>query len=280
MSFEKKRKIIDCFLFYNEIDILEYRLSVLWDIIDFFIISESSLSFIGNPKPFFSDDSRFDKFRKKIISVKLESFPFLNPNLSKNEQWLNENYQRDCLKNGVEQLLKLGKICDDDVLIINDVDEIPDPLSLETISTNTNISINSLFVFRQKYHCYNLKTIRDIDWIHSKAFSIRTWKEKLMLENFSTIRLYGVTSPFNSMISPELILYGGWHLSYFGTVEFISNKLQNFSHQEFNVSLDDIKKRKEAGVDIMGRENITHSIIPLEKNPYLPPKAFFFFQEM
>ena len=206
MLFEKKRKIINCFLFYNETDILEYRLSVLWDIVDFFIISEASLSFIGSPKPFFSDDSRFDKFREKIISVKLDTFPFSNPDLSKNEQWLNENYQRDCLKNGVEQLLDLGKISDNDILIINDVDEIPDPSSLETISTNHSISVNSLFVFRQKYHCYNLKTVRDIDWIHVKAFSIQTWKEKLMLENFSTIRLYGVTLPLNSKISSELIL--------------------------------------------------------------------------
>ena len=238
MSFEKKRKIIDCFLFYNETDILEYRLTVLWDIVDFFVISEASLSFIGNSKPFFSDDARFDKFRNKID--------------------------------------------EDDVLILNDVVEIPDPFSLKSISTLTNVSISvsSFFIFRQKYHCYNLKTVRDIDWIHAKAFSVRTWKEKLMSECFSTIRLYGVTLPIGVKISPQLILNGGWHLSYFGTIEFISNKLQNFSHQEFDVSLDDIITRKEEGKDIMGREDITHTIVPLEKNTYLPPKAFFFFQQM
>ena len=280
MSFEKKRKIIDCFLFYNETDILEYRLTVLWDIVDFFVISEASVSFIGNPKPFFSEDARFDKFRDKIVPVKLHEFPFPVPDLSKNEQWVNENYQRDCLKNGVERLLQLGKIDEDDVLILNDVDEIPDPFSLESISTNVSISVSSFFIFRQKYHCYNLKTVRDIDWIHAKAFSVRTWKEKLMSECFSTIRLYGVTLPIGVKISPQLILNGGWHLSYFGTIEFISNKLQNFSHQEFDVSLDDIMKRKEEGKHIMGREDITHTIVPLEKNTYLPPKAFFFFQQM
>ena len=64
-SFDKKRKIVDCFLFYNEVDILEYRLTVLWDIVDFFVISEATRSFVGKEKPFFSEDPRFDRFREK-----------------------------------------------------------------------------------------------------------------------------------------------------------------------------------------------------------------------
>jgi len=31
----KNMKIIDCFLFYNELDLLNYRLNILYDVVDF-----------------------------------------------------------------------------------------------------------------------------------------------------------------------------------------------------------------------------------------------------
>ena len=40
-------KIIDCFIFYNEVDILEYRLKTLNEVVDYFIIVESRQTFIG-----------------------------------------------------------------------------------------------------------------------------------------------------------------------------------------------------------------------------------------
>ena len=79
VSLDMKRRVVDCFLFYNEVDMLEYRLSVLWDFVDFFIISESKCSFVGNEKPFFSEDTRFDKYREKMIVLKIEMFPFASP---------------------------------------------------------------------------------------------------------------------------------------------------------------------------------------------------------
>ena len=35
-------KIIDCFTFYNELQLLEYRLSILYDVVDYFIIVEAN----------------------------------------------------------------------------------------------------------------------------------------------------------------------------------------------------------------------------------------------
>ena len=36
-------KIIDSFIFYNELDLLEYRLSILNDLVDYFILVESHI---------------------------------------------------------------------------------------------------------------------------------------------------------------------------------------------------------------------------------------------
>ena len=35
-------KIYDCFNFFNELDILELRLNILYDVVDYFIIVESN----------------------------------------------------------------------------------------------------------------------------------------------------------------------------------------------------------------------------------------------
>jgi len=37
-----KRKIYDCFSFFNELDLLEIRLQELYDHVDYFVISEAN----------------------------------------------------------------------------------------------------------------------------------------------------------------------------------------------------------------------------------------------
>ena len=73
---------------------------------------------------------------------------------------------------------------------------------------------------------------------------------------------------------------GGWHLSYFGDVDFILNKVKNFSHQEICINIEQINERKSKGIDITGRTDITYSVVPVEENSYLPPKPFFFCKEI
>ena len=45
-----KHKIIDCFLFYNELDMLEFRLTELNEHVDYFILLDSDFDFAGNKK--------------------------------------------------------------------------------------------------------------------------------------------------------------------------------------------------------------------------------------
>ena len=44
-------QVYDCFLFYDEFDILEIRLNILNDVVDYFVLVESSRTFSGNKKP-------------------------------------------------------------------------------------------------------------------------------------------------------------------------------------------------------------------------------------
>ena len=275
---ESKRRIVDCFLYYNEMEMLEYRLKVLWDVVDFFVISESAYSFMGKPKTFLDfTNSRLFKYLSKIIVVRINVFPFFSPDTTKNEQWNNENYQRDSLMDGIDYLIRNKKQLDDrDIIVLSDVDEIPDPETLRVLSYTKNGVDNCFIILKQKYYCYNITTIRDFDWYHVKAFTYKSWQHMLQSQNLSVIRLYGVTDKMPSFITNyKIFVYGGWHLSYFGNVEFIRNKILNFSHQEYNFSdnTDEstILKRMSECTDIMGRNDIKFYTLNWCTNSYLPP---------
>jgi hypothetical protein len=68
---------------------------------------------------------------------------------------------------------------------------------------------------------------------------------------------------------------GGWHLSYFGDGEFIKNKIENFSHQEYNTekytNVNSIHQCIENYNFIFETNNKCFIQIPIAKNNYLPP---------
>lgn len=265
------RRLIDCFLFYNELDMLAYRLTVLNDTVDAFVIVEAPLTFTGRPKPFFFEEhrDRFAAFASKIVHVKLDGLPYPNPDVGNNEQWTNENHQRDRLIDGVQTFPGLR---DDDIVLLSDVDEIFDPTTLTKL--RDDLSDDALYAFRMKYHSYNVNVIRDLDWYHPKAFSVRCWKDVLQRRPLSSVRLLGITETCPCRLN--VVERGGWHLSYFGSPAFVRNKIENFSHQEFCneriLNLSGIEARMAAGTDIMAQEEVVFRKVPACRNVYLPPR--------
>ena len=252
-------KIIDCFIFYNELELLTYRLNILNNVVDYFVIVESTHTFIGKEKKLFFNDNKilFDTFKEKIIHIIVDDFPHKYPhiNLNENQQWMNEYFQRNSISRGLDKI----HILDTDLLIISDLDEIPDPRTLVDIRQgNIVVIINSL---EMDLYYYNLNTKLDMKWYHCKIISYEKYKEITLLCN--EIR----------MLSCPVIQNGGWHLSYFGDSTFIANKISNFSHQEYNseqfTDLLKIEERVHTSRDVYDR------IIPIEcvkisENKYLP----------
>lgn len=253
-------KFVDAFLFYNELDLLEYRLSILYDIVDYFVIVEATKTFVGNKKPLYyaENKARFEKFSDKIIHVIDDE---LQENIS---PWINETHQRNSIHKGIEQL----NLNEDDKIMISDVDEIPDIDKLKELISDTSITFVTL---EQDFYYYNLTCKIDRKW------------DKVKLINYNY---------YIQMKTPELIrsrqlmkkIYPcGWHLSYFGNTAYIKNKLQNFSHQEFNndnyTNEDIIKKRVDNCLDLYGRGDYTLIKIPVNVNNYLPPQYNIYLQE-
>jgi beta-1,4-mannosyl-glycoprotein beta-1,4-N-acetylglucosaminyltransferase len=253
-------KIIDCFTFYNEFDLLKYRLSILYDVVDRFVLVESTHTFAGHEKPLYFKENlaMFSEFTDKIVHVIVRNFPHKYPNINceKDEQWVNERFQRDRIDDGLRRV----KLANDDVITITDLDEIPDPRLLSTIKTN-NISFR-IYSLEMDMYYYNLNCrVTGEIWRHPKILTYGTYCE--LKEPCSKLRFYNC----------EALASGGWHLSYFLSAEQIQNKIINFAHQEFNdpkfTDLEKIRDRVEQGTDLYGRENpVEH--VPIHRNTYLP----------
>jgi beta-1,4-mannosyl-glycoprotein beta-1,4-N-acetylglucosaminyltransferase len=262
-------KIIDCFTFYNEMDLLNYRLNILYDVVDYFVIVESTHTHVGKEKPLFYKDNKhlFEKFNDKIVHIIVDDFPYKYPaiNIANGEQWENERFQRNQIKKGIE---KINNIDNNDILIITDLDEIPDPNTLIKIK-NKEIKVDIQVLQMDLYH-YNLNTIASGKWPSAR---ILTYEKYIKLSiSCNDIRFYNC----------PIIKNAGWHLSYFGDSNFIKNKIENFGHQEFNNAVynniesltDKINNFKNIFAD-----NGTLRKILIEDNVNLPYKYDIYLQK-
>jgi hypothetical protein len=229
----KNNKIYDCFIFYNELDMLEYRLHVLESTVDYFVLVESTLTFTGKPKELYyqNNKKRFERFN--IIHVIVDTFPYDQKtiNIAAGDTWKNEKHQRDAIIRGLTDAKP------DDIIIISDVDEIPNPNIDFTLVTR-------LLSLEQEMYYYSLDNRMQQNWYYPKILPYR-----LLTESCHDIR-------FNP--GTYFIYNAGWHLSYFGDTEFIKNKIKNFSHQEFNNEkvLSEIDSNIRNNRDLFGRPEI------------------------
>lgn len=119
---------------------LEFRLKFLNDFVDFFVIAESNLTFNGKPKPYNYPKAkeRFKKWEHKIIYIPVqqntEGLVFKNDNNYNpvSAAWKLENGQRNALMQASKQM------DDADLVLVSDLDEIPDPAVLKTEPLETS----------------------------------------------------------------------------------------------------------------------------------------------
>jgi beta-1,4-mannosyl-glycoprotein beta-1,4-N-acetylglucosaminyltransferase len=72
----KKNKIVDCFFFYDEIEMLKFRIKELDPYVDYFIIIEGNIDYRNNPKKlnFNPEDDFFKNFNGKISHLVYDNF--------------------------------------------------------------------------------------------------------------------------------------------------------------------------------------------------------------
>ena len=256
-------KIFDCFMYFNEDVLLDLRLNILDKYVDYFVIVESSFTHKGEKRRLQFDNKKFEKFKNKIIYLVYDNRPkdideVLNEDHEdiKSRKYilnsiLRENGQRNFILNGLKDA------DEEDLILISDVDEIPNLEKLEISKINQKI-----IMFKQEmfYYKFNLK-LPNFNWTGTKACKKKYLKSPQWLRNikdkkYSFFR-FDVLFSETKFMDLKIIENGGWHFTNLKNAEEIEHKLKSYlHHREFDVnpiSIDEINniiKNKMAIYDL------------------------------
>jgi len=195
--------LVDAFTFYNELDLLELRFTVLDQHVDRFVLVESEVTHAGGTKILFFEKNkqRYSKWAHKIthVIVKADDMP------TDKNPWMREKYQRECILKGIED------VGNDSIIMVSDVDEIPDMnrIHLEQLPVSIHMwmfeySFDYLFTGEPWFGTV-IASVGDVKLHKPNFFRDNRWR-------------------FNK------IEYAGWHLSCFGDAKHVLNKINTYAH--------------------------------------------------
>ncbi len=237
--------IFDCFQYFNEDHIADLRFNILDEYVDFFVIVESTVNHQGQGRKLHFDKNKYKKFQNKIIYIEVDDTPDNIKRPHTGGESLVEQHQRNSIMKG------LNKSQDNDLIILSDVDEIPDLNKLKIFDKN------KYAVFSQKMFMYklNLLNLNENNWHGSKICLKKNLKSPQWLRNlkFKKYPFWRIDKQKNLQIIDK----GGWHFAYLQDVKNISKKIKSFAHGEFNkaeiVSEKNIEFKINQGEDVLDR---------------------------
>lgn len=220
-------KVYDVFSFLNELDLLEVRLNILDEHVDYFVIVESRQTFSGMDKPLYFKDNenRFQKWNHKIIHYVMLDYPqdseiyqkaLISPNVGDGaENWLREFYGKEAPMRALE-----SRCNDNDVIFLSDLDEIWNP--------------------KIKYEIEHDKVYRPIQTAYPYYLNNRSNQDPwcwtgTRVGRYKTLKKYGANHFRTEREAKSIpIPNGGWHFSW-------TNKEEKYKAFKF----DDVHSRFE-----------------------------------
>ncbi|MDC2987043.1 hypothetical protein OAY20_02980 [Candidatus Pelagibacter bacterium] len=242
-------KIIDCFMYYDEDLVLDIRLNILDKYVSYFVICEANFNHNGTKRDLKFDINNFSKFKEKIIYIPLKQQPknlrivenhddrHLKNSKILDNAVLRENFQRNYLQSAIRNFDK------DDLIIISDLDEIP---NLEKFTYKANLTF-----FEQKMFFYKFNLVqKDFIWYGSRACKKKHLLNPQWLRNIRSkkyplwkLNIYFSKKKYNSV---NFIKDGGWHFTNIKKPEEIDYKMKNYLHhleyEESGLNVENIKK--------------------------------------
>ncbi len=247
--------IYDCFCLFNELDLLEIRLNSLSEVVDRFVICESSVTHTGKRKPFYFEENkqRYSGFLDRIIHIKVEDTPDQFVELPHTDDPIYKfiveqdgcrfnretevHYGRDFFQ---KEACRRGLVdCkDNDIVIFSDCDEFPDPEAIKSMAAAPSLAIP--IGLHQPMHYYFADWYKE-SWVGSRIAKYG------MIKNYSLNELRAYSGSYLSG--------GGCHLSYLGGPQRVREKLEAFSAQELvnQSTIELLDYRMQYGMDLFGR---------------------------
>jgi len=259
-------KIFDTFTFYNELDLLELRMNILGDVVDYFVINEATITFTGKEKPlyFLENKDRFKKWEDKIIhhvtvddNETLEKFwdgvPYHRSMMEDDIYKLPLHYQRACFHKDSAIYALLDHAQDDDIILTSDADEIANPEAIKAIGEW--FDPNNHYLLKGPVYYYYLNLLCEKEWMGTRVSTMK------MLKTMSVDKLR------QSHQDAWKVEDGSWHWSFFGDADTVRAKMDAYEHQENNLPefRDSMEDRIEKGIDPFGRDYLyTPQVVPID----------------
>ncbi len=273
VEYRKKIKIYDCFTFFDELDLLEIRLNILNDYVDYFVIIEANKTFSGTKRElvFEKNKKRYKKWKDKIIYQIVDDVPNSEEELSKRLKedkklttleketiknvlesdtvgkdekgkaiptWLREFYIKESIK---KSLINLK---DTDFCFISDLDEIWNPKLL------IDYSQNDVFKLRQTGYMYFLNNRSNQEDWYGWLGTICTRYKNIKNTCLNHLRTH------RKMKDKYIFLQnGGWHFAFQGGFEGAKKKLEQYNHFWYDPqkNLIDLEKKVINNKDVRGQ---------------------------
>jgi beta-1,4-mannosyl-glycoprotein beta-1,4-N-acetylglucosaminyltransferase len=234
--------IVDCFPFYNELELLEIRLEELKGVVDWFVLVEAAETYSGKPKPFLFGANRERFQRYNIAYIKIDGFPttLLTP-------WQREEYTRNAVQQGLAAL----SLSPADVVMLSDVDEIPRADVVASCAQAMEDQNVGCFVFHQTLSYYYVNCQTEETWLGTRMTRYRD------VTSMQALRTQDGAH----------VLAGGWHFSYVGGAQRIQDKIGASVHTELDLpefrELAHVEQCMAKGMDLFGRD-MRFQLVPLD----------------
>tara|TARA_Y100000768_G_scaffold385550_1_gene371888 strand:+ start:64 stop:933 length:870 start_codon:yes stop_codon:yes gene_type:complete len=239
-------------MYFDEDLLLDLRLNSLNKFVKKFVITEAAYTHNGSKKKLNFDIKKFKKFKDKIIYLVVDKQPPDIRELSNNDTkekrgeklilngMARDYYQRENLSRGISDAR------DDDLILISDLDEIPNLEKLDILNIKNNI-----IIFEQKMFYYKLNLFyEDYTWLGTKAVKKKKlispqWLRNIKGKNYPKWRIDTLFSK-KKYTNLHFVKNGGWHFTCLRTAEELEKKLLNFAHhyeyEESGLNIKDLKK--------------------------------------
>ncbi len=239
-------QVYDCFIFFDELDLLDIRFHELDAVVDRFVVVEGTKTFSGQAKSlhFAANKQRFARFAGKIEHVVVDDFP-----ADARSRWDLEHWQRNAIARGLVNARQ------DDVILIGDADEIP---SADAVVRLKNL--DRQVVLRLGLYYYYLNCRSRVPWYGTVAAPQRLLTTPQVMRDAR-----------NSYALFDGGRESGWHFSYLGGAEAVRKKIEAFSHEEYDreefKSLPRLAERIAAAQDPFARPEYENalSIMPVDE---------------
>jgi len=252
-------------MFYDEELLLDIRLNILDEYVDYFVIVESKFFHNGKRRDLKFNIDKFKKFKDKIIYIVHTNEPkgIIKLDINDNEDiksyklifnaHLRENDQRNHINQG------LAGARDNDLILVSDVDEIPNFKSINLSKIRDQIIIFQQEIFYYKFNRY----LPDFIWHGTKACKKKKlispqWLRNIKNKTYFFWRLDTLFS-MNKYINKIFVLNGGWHFSNIKNADDIELKLKSYLHHRDyeaeelgNNKIKELIKNNETIYDMFG----------------------------